>query len=107
MNLSRLIAQASRDGFHSVTAYPSHGGLQVHRARRGNDAAIVDTIEFPQVRLETLAAVALGAREGLKAVGWDVTVSADEVRFCRNPHAAGRAGTLIATELAAIARKAA
>ena len=102
MNLSKMIALASRDGFRELQLNATAQGLTLvcRRDQGPAEATALPGKKFEPAFIEEL----FSSIEGLQAVGWQVEIATDAVYFARNQNACGRLGTL---DVSAAERKAA
>lgn len=92
MNLSKIIALATRDGFRSVCISANRSGLQITCQRDNGSTEVTD---IPDKRFDTdFVEQVFNSAESLRAVGWSVEIATDAIYFAKDKTACGRLNTL-------------
>jgi hypothetical protein len=92
MNLSQLIALATREQVRTLCISTNKSGMRIAYKSEGKLAEVTD-IPGKQFEPEFVKQV-FDSVEGLRAVGWSVEIATNAMYFARNPDACGRIGTL-------------
>ena len=98
MNLSSMIAIASREQIRTMCISTNESGMRIACKREGRPAEVTD---IPGKKFEPeFVKQVFDSVEGLRAVGWVVEIATNAIYFARNPDACGRIGTLDLTRYA-------